>query len=555
MKDHNAALGVCPPFSDALPTQVASLEGKCVGIATHSKAQASKELTALGFEPVLLLDRFDCTRGLSKAVRSVRADQLDTAIVHSADWSRQPLQRLYEVALLRMPVSRRFVADATCLQQLSRASLLGATVHIPPDVLEATIATSREAIVALRKQRRRPSLRFESVGSVMAIWRGDPAIRAGGSVTHAAGMLGAFRAHGLRVGLVAACDPPAQIAENIDDLEVARPLPPSKRLTREIEQLCLNAPLRLAAANLLGRLQPRFIYQRYEAFLTAGLDLAAQAGLPLILEWNGSEDWVRANWQPGHVVKHPFNPLLRSIERRSLREATLVRAISHNAAQAATALAGPALRLEVIPNGVDIDRIPFVHHTPGTATAATLGWVGSFGPWHGAELVVEALARLPDDVHAVMIGDGPGRPECQRLAVETGVADRVRWTGLLPHDEAVAVLAACDVLVSPHVPSESQPFFGSPTKIFEYMAIGRPIVASSLEQIAEILADGRTAQLVRPGDPARLAEGIAAVLARPDRGTGLGHRARSDAEKHHSWYARVEVLLRSLNALAGPALN
>jgi glycosyltransferase involved in cell wall biosynthesis len=179
-----------------------------------------------------------------------------------------------------------------------------------------------------------------------------------------------------------------------------------------------------------------------------------------------------------------------------------------------------------------------------------LGWVGTFGPWHGAEVLIDALALLPADARLVMVGDGVGRAACVELARSLGVADRVQWLGAVTHDVALATLAACDVLVSPHVPLPDTPFFGSPTKLFEYMALGRPIVASRLEQLGEVLEDGRTAHLVPPGDPLELSKGILDVLGLPDKGERLGRQARQEAVERHTWDHRAGAILQRLGLAA-----
>ena len=85
------------------------------------------------------------------------------------------------------------------------------------------------------------------------------------------------------------------------------------------------------------------------------------------------------------------------------------------------------------------------------------------------------------------------------------------FTGALPHDKVAEYLDAADILVSPHIPMpDGSRFFGSPTKLFEYMAMGKAIVASRLEQLAEILEHDRTAWLVTPGNTEELAEAISA---------------------------------------------
>jgi glycosyltransferase involved in cell wall biosynthesis len=98
----------------------------------------------------------------------------------------------------------------------------------------------------------------------------------------------------------------------------------------------------------------------------------------------------------------------------------------------------------------------------------------------------------------------------------------------VPQEEGPAYLAACDVLVATHVPNpDGSKFFGSPTKLFEYMATGRGIVASRLGQIAEVLEHGRTALLTEPGSPDALAEALARMVHDERLRAELGHaRAR-----------------------------
>jgi glycosyltransferase involved in cell wall biosynthesis len=156
---------------------------------------------------------------------------------------------------------------------------------------------------------------------------------------------------------------------------------------------------------------------------------------------------------------------------------------------------------------------------------------------------------MPGDARVMMIGDGRERGRCQRLASELGVEDRVIWQGRTPHDRALQLLRGCDVLASPHVElAGGEPFFGSPTKIFEYMALSRPIVASRLGQIGEVLEDDRTALLVTPGDELELAEAISSLLADRERGERLAAAARREIESAHTWDHRATAILARLGA-------
>src|SRR5262249_16806732 len=108
-------------------------------------------------------------------------------------------------------------------------------------------------------------------------------------------------------------------------------------------------------------------------------------------------------------------------------------------------------------------------------------------------------------------------------------------------------LAACDILISPHGrQADGGEFFGSPTKLYEYMASGRPIVASAVGQIADVLEDGRTALLVPPDDPAALATAIARLIDHVSLRARLGAPARDRAVRCHTWHQHAERLLGSL---------
>src|SRR5262249_61279701 len=96
---------------------------------------------------------------------------------------------------------------------------------------------------------------------------------------------------------------------------------------------------------------------------------------------------------------------------------------------------------------------------------------------------------------------GPSLAATRQIVESARSEDCVRFTGLIEQADGPQHLAACDVLASPHVPNaDGTPFFGSPTKLFEYMAMGKAIVASDLDQVSEVLRHGETAWMVPPAD-------------------------------------------------------
>jgi glycosyltransferase involved in cell wall biosynthesis len=126
----------------------------------------------------------------------------------------------------------------------------------------------------------------------------------------------------------------------------------------------------------------------------------------------------------------------------------------------------------------------------------------------------------------------------------------VIFTGAVGHHRVPALLDACDILVAPHVPlADGSDFFGSPTKIFEYMAMGKAIVASRLGQIGEVLADQETALLVEPGKVTELTESIVKLVDSRELRERLGTKAREVAEREHTWVHNAQRVLQAYDRI------
>ena len=146
-----------------------------------------------------------------------------------------------------------------------------------------------------------------------------------------------------------------------------------------------------------------------------------------------------------------------------------------------------------------------------------------------------------------MIGDGARLPEARRILGEGNALDAAVFTGLVPQEDGAAHLAACDILASPHVGNpDGTPFFGSPTKLFEYMATGKGIVASDLEQIGEVIEHGRTGWLVEPGNADALASGLRRLLDDDSLRAALGAAARREAVARYTWRAHTRRTIERL---------
>lgn len=203
---------------------------------------------------------------------------------------------------------------------------------------------------------------------------------------------------------------------------------------------------------------------------------------------------------------------------------------------------GPRPALAVVPDGA---RVEAADPPPRLAVspAPVLGYSGHLYPWKGADVLLDAVAELPG-VRGLIVGGHPGEADLERLrqrADRLGISSRVEFTGMVAPREVASRLEAADVLVLPNPATAVSERYTSPLKLFEYLAMGRPIVASDLPAIREVLRDGENAVLFEPGRASALADAVRSVLRDPALAGSLARRARETA-REYSWDRRAERL-------------
>lgn len=182
--------------------------------------------------------------------------------------------------------------------------------------------------------------------------------------------------------------------------------------------------------------------------------------------------------------------------------------------------------------------------------ATLIGYVGRLQTLDlekGVSELVQALAYLPKELeHAALVCVGGPLDSVEKyltVADDAGVPrSRVTFVDRVPTEQVGKWMRACDVVTIPWPYTTFSAFYTSPLKLFEYMASGVPIVASDLPALREVLTDGVNARLVSPGDPARLAAGIAELLLNPALAASLATMARRDVE-NQTWVERARRIL------------
>lgn len=236
---------------------------------------------------------------------------------------------------------------------------------------------------------------------------------------------------------------------------------------------------------------------------------------------------------------------LRRTEGYVLRHASGVVLLSRTLGEALAQLYGRFAPHVIIPHGAPPPAPP---RTPGSFQEIV--YVGQLYPWKRVDLLLAALPSIPKARARIIGGKREDLDRLAGMARRLGVSDRVVWEGQLPPADVEGAAAGASVAVITGDGSETPGSWSPPLKLFEYIAMGIPVVACATPAICEILKDGETGILVEPGNPIALSQGLRAAIEEPRWAAGLADRARKLAEGL-GWEARGEKIA----SFARKALN
>jgi glycosyltransferase involved in cell wall biosynthesis len=301
-----------------------------------------------------------------------------------------------------------------------------------------------------------------------------------------------------------------------------------------------TATFALAAAWHARRSGAQVVYGRDWPVLVA----AAAAGKPLVWEAHDLPQGGRA----------------RAVLRRVLPRLAAVVTISRGLRDDLLAWGVPAHKLLVAPDAVDVARFTDLPSRDDARRRLGLAldrravvYTGHLYRWKGAHTLALASRALPQDVDVYVVGGTPADVAAFRRFVADEALDRVRVAGHVPPADVPVWLAAADVLALPNSGRDViSSRYTSPLKLYEYLAAGRPIVASDLPSLRETLVDRENALLVPPDDPHKLAAGITAVLSDSALAQRLA-QAGPPSVAGHTWDARARQIVAFVDERLGEA--
>ncbi len=312
----------------------------------------------------------------------------------------------------------------------------------------------------------------------------------------------------------------------------------------------------LHARRIIQREQPDALYERCARASSAGVKLATEFNLPLILEMNTSLTFAN-EWGNKHSPLFPY--LARRSEQKICRRADRVIVVSPSLRSYLLDLNIPAEKIELMLNAADPERfttnptqIAHIRAKYGLDQELVVGFVGSLKPWHGVDVLLDSAKLVLQHcraVHFLVVGDGPMRTTLEEHVKREGLSSFVTFTGYIPRREVPTYINAMDVALAPYPKLPS--FHYSPIKIFEYMAAAKPIITSRYVDTEAVITDHSDGLLVEPGNASMLAQAILELLKDKDLRDRLGTQARQTVEEHFTWRGnarRIVTLYEELQA-------
>ena len=309
-----------------------------------------------------------------------------------------------------------------------------------------------------------------------------------------------------------------------------------------------------------GNERPGFVYQRYSLYDFLGLRTARYYNVPFVIEYNSSEIWTSKQWGGG--INSEYLEIAERIEDLNLTQADLIVCVSEELRDGLIERGINSKKILVNYNGVDEKKYSpkangeLIREKYGFKGKIVIGFCGSYGPFHGAEKLAEAFSVLTSDtdyksrIRLMMLGEGGTLPQVKRILRNQLIDNVALCVGTVPFETMPEYLMACDILVAPHVRNkDGSEFFGSPTKLFEYMAMGKAIAAADLNQIGSILTDNYNALLFEPGNVKDMVKVIRELVENDSLRERLGRTARQTVVSKYTWKQHVNNIIERVGEL------
>ncbi|WP_448621575.1 glycosyltransferase [Geodermatophilus sp. URMC 65] len=367
-----------------------------------------------------------------------------------------------------------------------------------------------------------------------------------GPRSHILGWISGARGLGHSVTPLIAGDLVQRGAASAPDSLVRGSLP--KRLIADGTRVLGNRAMQALALARMRACELDLVYERHGAFQAVGRPLASRRRIPWVLESNGIFYREAALDRQSLALQR----LARHSELSAYTSADLVVCVSDRLAEEIDRLTVGAAKTLVLPNGVDTELFAPADclrvQTPKD-DRLRIGFVGSVVEWQNLPRllrVIGATSHLRDRFHVTIVGDGPGRNAVEATARQYRLGSAsVSVTGRLPLEQVPRIIESFDVCYSGHLPTRAGGMYHSPLKTYEYLAMGKPVLASDHPEARSMAARVPGIHLFSSTSDEGLAQLLTELKDRTTLTSGSSER-RDWVVSEHSWRRRVEDLLAAI---------
>ncbi|MCA9247645.1 MAG: glycosyltransferase family 4 protein [Planctomycetales bacterium] len=297
---------------------------------------------------------------------------------------------------------------------------------------------------------------------------------------------------------------------------------------------------------IVAEFRPDVVVLRPAPFYDGVQWICKEFGLPCVLELNCLVAAEKTIFNRQSAASF----LTRWWEQRTIRRADAAFGVTKQVKQAIDQYLD-ASRSRTIANGVDTDtfnpeRIDStgLRRDLGLEGKTVLGVIGSYKPWHGLETTIELIEKLTQHdskYHLLIIGQGPMYEPIGRAIRERNLDSYVTRLGQITHDQVPQHLGLFDFAVMTY--ADTPGFYMSPLKMYEYLAMGIPVVTSDVGDLRETIEDGVTGLLVHPPTAENFATAILEIEKSPERLASIRANARKLAVEKLSWRQNAAAVL------------
>lgn len=373
-----------------------------------------------------------------------------------------------------------------------------------------------------------------------------PDSSASGPRAHVLGVIKGFRALGWQVKPYIFGDiiPRRLRAEEVDVWMAQGYL---QRLVSDVARFGMGIANAGVAPLVVGRVD--WAYERFASFQALGYAFQIR-GIPWILESNGLL-FAEATEDRASIA---LVGVERTLELWAYRQADVLVVVSPTLKDLIASHGVDPRKIVVVPNGVDVDLFRPLPKGEGgeERKGCVIGFVGTLYRWQGLDLLIQAMAELRAegiDLELIVVGDGLMRRPWQELSRALGLAEKVAFVGRVPWQEIPSWIARFDLGYSGQIPLSVKEMYHSPLKLYEYMAMGKPVIASAYEDARGLVGKDERGFLFEPGSLEDLKRALRKACAARDSWESMGRAARRFIEKEHSWEARVKYLVEQASAI------